>query len=119
MDRLVARRFGTNLRSARRLADYSQQELGLLASLHPTEIGLLERGGRIPRIDTFLKLIGSLEVPTGELLEGLRWTPGVVQRGTFKPPLQAERANEASTGDGAVDGGFSGVEVPGGCLLPR
>lgn len=71
MDRFVAGRFGTNLRSARRLADYSQQELGLLASLHPTEIGLLERGGRIPRIDTFLKLIGSLEVPTGELLEGL------------------------------------------------
>jgi transcriptional regulator with XRE-family HTH domain len=90
MDRLVARRFGTNLRSARRLADYSQQELGLLASLHPTEIGLLERGGRVPRIDTFLKLIGSLEVPTGELLEGLRWTPGVVQRGTFKPPPQSE-----------------------------
>jgi transcriptional regulator with XRE-family HTH domain len=90
MDRLVARHFGTNLRSARRLADYSQQELGLLASLHPTEIGLLERGGRVPRIDTLLKLIGSLEVPTDELLKGMRWTPGVVQLGTFQVPLQPE-----------------------------
>lgn len=42
--RLVARRFGTNLRSARRIADYSQEELGLLASLHRTEIGLLDVG---------------------------------------------------------------------------
>jgi transcriptional regulator with XRE-family HTH domain len=88
--RLVARHFGRNLRSARRLADYSQQELGLLASLHPTEIGLLERGGRVPRIDTFLKLTGSLEVPTGELLEGMRWTPGVVQLGIFKVPPHPE-----------------------------
>jgi transcriptional regulator with XRE-family HTH domain len=86
--RLVARRFGTNLRSARRLADYSQEELGLLASLHRTEIGLLERGARIPRIDTLLKLTGSLEVATDELLEGMRWTPGGVQLGTFRLPPQ-------------------------------
>jgi DNA-binding XRE family transcriptional regulator len=70
------------------LADYSQEELGLLASLHRTEIGLLERGARCPRIDTLLKLTGSLEVPTDELLEGMRWTPGGVQVGAFRLPPQ-------------------------------
>jgi transcriptional regulator with XRE-family HTH domain len=88
--RLVARHFGTNLRSARRLADYSQEELGLLASLHRTEIGLLERGARVPRIDTLLKLTGSLEVPTDELLEGMRWTPGGMEPGTFRLPQRRE-----------------------------
>ncbi len=87
---LVARHFGTNLRSARRLAEYSQEELGLLASLHRTEIGLLERGARVPRIDTLLKLTGSLEVPTDELLEGMRWTPGEMEAGTFRLPPRRE-----------------------------
>jgi transcriptional regulator with XRE-family HTH domain len=87
---LVARRFGTNLRSARRLADYSQEELGLLASLHRTEIGLLERGARVPRIDTLLKLTGSLEVSTDELLDGMSWTPGGMEPGTFRLPPQPE-----------------------------
>jgi transcriptional regulator with XRE-family HTH domain len=88
--RLIAQHFGTNLRGARRLANYSQEELGLLASLHRTEIGLLERGARVPRIDTLLKLIGSLEVPTDELLEGMRWTPGGMEPGTFRLPPRRE-----------------------------
>lgn len=86
--RLVARRFGTNLLIARERANVSQEELGLLASLHRTEIGLLERGARCPRIDTLLKLTGSLEVVTDELLEGMSWTPGGVQLGAFRLPPQ-------------------------------
>jgi Helix-turn-helix domain len=38
----VARQFATNLRKARRRAGLSQEEVGWLASLHRTEIGLLE-----------------------------------------------------------------------------
>lgn len=87
---LVAQRFGANLRGARGLADISQEELGLLASLHRTEIGLLERGARVPRIDTLLKLTGSLEGPTVELLDGMSWTPAAMQPGTFRLPPQPE-----------------------------
>jgi transcriptional regulator with XRE-family HTH domain len=85
---VVARHFGTNLRRARRLAAVSQEQLGLLASLHRTEIGLLERGARVPRIDTLLKLTGSLEVSTVELLDGMSWTPGGTQPGKFRLPLR-------------------------------
>lgn len=61
----------------------SQEELGKLASLHRTEIGLLERGGRIPRIDTLMKLADSLAVSPMELLEGIHWAPGNSAAGSF------------------------------------
>jgi transcriptional regulator with XRE-family HTH domain len=72
----VAHRFGENLRRVRRRAGISQEELGMRSSLHRTEIGLLERGARVPRIDTLIKIASALAIPPGELLEGIDWTPG-------------------------------------------
>lgn len=79
----VARRFGANLRRARGRADLSQEQLGSRASLHRTAIGLLERGARIPRIDTLVKLATALEIPPHELVEGIVWTPGTTEAGAF------------------------------------
>jgi transcriptional regulator with XRE-family HTH domain len=80
----VAAQFGNNLRYCRRRADLSQEELGYAASLHRTEIGLLERGARVPRIDTLVKLAGGLSIPPAELLTDIEWTPGSVTRGGFE-----------------------------------
>lgn len=80
----VAAQFGNNLRYCRRRADLSQEELGYAASLHRTEIGLLERGARVPRIDTLVKLAGGLSIPPSELLTDIEWTPGSVTRGGFE-----------------------------------
>jgi XRE family transcriptional regulator, regulator of sulfur utilization len=80
----VAAQFGNNLRYCRRRAGLSQEEVGFRASLHRTEIGLLERGERIPRIDTAMKLAGALAIPPGELLTDIEWTPGSVIRGGFE-----------------------------------
>jgi len=44
----------------------------------------LERGGRIPRIDTLAKLAGALGVPTSSLLDGIDWQPGEFTRGGFR-----------------------------------
>lgn len=71
----IAARFGQNLVRCRRRAGISQEELGFLASLHRTEVGMLERGVRIARIDTLIKLAGALQVSPEELLDGLDWTP--------------------------------------------
>ncbi|HKB51902.1 MAG TPA: helix-turn-helix transcriptional regulator [Solirubrobacterales bacterium] len=86
----VARRFGANLRRARRRADLSQEQLGSRASLHWTEIGLLERGARMPRIDTLVKLATALEIRPGELIEGIAWTPGTAEAGAFTIKARAE-----------------------------
>lgn len=68
----VAAQFGRNLQSHRTQARISQEDLGQRATLHRTEIGLLERGERLPRIDTLIKLASALGVPPGELLVGIR-----------------------------------------------
>lgn len=73
----VARRFGANLRRVRKEADLSQEEVGFRSSLHRTEVGLLERGARVPRIDTLVKLAGALDVKIDcALLDGMTWTSG-------------------------------------------
>lgn len=81
----IAVRFGRNLRRARRSADLSQEALGSTAGLHRTEIGLLENGRRVARVDTLVKLACSLTIPADELLDGIDWVPGEpTARGSFR-----------------------------------
>lgn len=79
----VAERFGRNLLAARRRAGFSQEELGVFAALHRTEIGLLENGRRVPRIDTLVKLAACLGVPPGDLLAGIDWIPRMPSEGSY------------------------------------
>jgi len=79
----VAARFGENLRRCRRRAGLSQEELGVRASLHRTEIGLLENGMRVARIDTLVQLAGAMAIPPSELLEGIHWTVAEPRSGRF------------------------------------
>ncbi len=79
----VAVRFGRNLFRCRRRAAMSQEELGALASLHRTEIGMLEQGTRLARADTLMKLAGALSISPLELLDGIHWTPASSADGSF------------------------------------
>ncbi|MEX2447626.1 MAG: helix-turn-helix transcriptional regulator [Solirubrobacterales bacterium] len=90
----IAARFGDNLRNARKNAGLSQEEAGIRASLHRTEIGLLERGERIPRIDTAIKLAGAVGVHLSELVAGIEWSPGFARPGQF-----AATRGRGETGD--------------------
>lgn len=69
-------RFGQNLARCREGAEVSQEELSFRASIHRTEVSLLERGERMPRVDTALRIAGSLGVPLDDLVAGLEWRPG-------------------------------------------
>lgn len=53
------------------------------AGLHRTEVGLLEHGKRVPRIDTLLKLMTAVEVPAADLLDGMDWMPPRTTEGRF------------------------------------
>ena len=75
--------FGRNLRLLRRRADYSQEQLGARAALHRTEIGLLENGKRLPRLDTIIQLAGAMEMEPCGLLDGMTWTPEGHKQGRF------------------------------------
>lgn len=80
----VAARFADNLTRARKRAGMSQEELGVGASLHRTEISQLERGLRVARIDTLVKLAGTLSISPCDLLEGIEWSPGSTTTGQFQ-----------------------------------
>ena len=49
----------------------SQEALGNASGLHRTEISLLERHARDPRLDTLVKLARALNIPPSHLLEGI------------------------------------------------
>ncbi len=86
----VAEQFGANLARCRKRAGISQEALSFLASLHRTAIGQLERGERIPRIDTLIKLAGAFGVTPSELLAGLSWEPGETVLGSFHASADGE-----------------------------
>jgi transcriptional regulator with XRE-family HTH domain len=96
----VAARFAENLIRCRKRADLSQEDLGIRASLHRTEISLLERGTRIPRIDTLVKLAGALSVSPSDLLEGIVWRPGSTSAGGFEPAADTAGGEGAKAGSG-------------------
>jgi transcriptional regulator with XRE-family HTH domain len=81
----VARQFGRNLRHVRSGVGISQEELGQRCSLHRTEIGLLERGARVPRVDTLIKIATGLGVRIDcALLDGITWEPNTtIPTGSF------------------------------------
>lgn len=81
---MVADQFGANLAYCRRRAKLSQEELAVMASLHRTAVGQIERGERVCRIDTLIKLAGSLGIASGELLDGMGWDPGGTRLGSFR-----------------------------------
>ena len=63
--------FARNLRDHRRQAGLSQERLAFVCKLHRTEISLLERGEREPRLSTLVRLSRGLNVPIAALLEGI------------------------------------------------
>jgi transcriptional regulator with XRE-family HTH domain len=79
----LRRRFGENLIRLRSRGDFSQEEVGKRAGLHRTEISLLERGLRLPRLDTIVRLAGAVEAEPCELLTGMAYRARQVQRGEW------------------------------------
>jgi transcriptional regulator with XRE-family HTH domain len=83
-------RFAENLRQARIRASISQEELGYRCELHRTEISLLERAGREPRLATLVKLAGALETTPAELCAGIAWQPAKRRFDVKRPPRAAD-----------------------------
>lgn len=67
------RRFAENLFFLRHSLRLTQETTAERSGLHRTEISLLERGLRLPRLDTIVRLGGAVEVEPDELLVGMAW----------------------------------------------
>jgi transcriptional regulator with XRE-family HTH domain len=60
--------FASNLRAERERRGLTQEALGQACGLHRTEISLLERAGREPRLSTIVKVARALHVTPAALL---------------------------------------------------
>lgn len=80
----LSEHFAATLIQQRLRAELSQEELGYLSSMHRTAIADLERGQRLPRLDSIVRLAGGLEIEPGELLEGMRYRPGRFAPGKYE-----------------------------------
>ncbi|MEX0972057.1 MAG: helix-turn-helix transcriptional regulator [Solirubrobacterales bacterium] len=69
----VRDRFAVNLYEARFAAGLSQLQLAERCGMHRTEVSLLERGGREPRLGTIIRLAGALEVAPSVLCGNMAW----------------------------------------------
>jgi transcriptional regulator with XRE-family HTH domain len=79
----VAAKFGRNLSRCRGRAELSQAKVAALASLNRTEVSMLERGLRLARIDTMIRLSAVLSVSPMDLLNGIEWHSGQASQGQF------------------------------------
>jgi transcriptional regulator with XRE-family HTH domain len=69
----VRKQFAANLRHHRTRVGLSQEALADICNLHRTEISLLERSKRSPRLETVVILARGLELSSpAELLKGIR-----------------------------------------------
>jgi transcriptional regulator with XRE-family HTH domain len=71
-DDRMRKRFARNLRKSREQAGLSQEGLGDVCDLHRTEISLLERCKRSPRLETIVVLARGLQLDSpADLLDGI------------------------------------------------
>jgi transcriptional regulator with XRE-family HTH domain len=64
--------FAENVRRARRRRGLSQERLAFACRLHRTEISLLERGDRDPRLSTVVRIARALDCTASSLLEDVQ-----------------------------------------------
>jgi transcriptional regulator with XRE-family HTH domain len=93
---------GLNLRRARKAAGLSQEDVGFRAGLHRTAVSQLERGERVPRADSVIRLAGVLGIPPGDLLAGVVWEPIAYTAGGYGIARCAE-AETGGTNGGEAD----------------
>ncbi|HET7416939.1 MAG TPA: helix-turn-helix transcriptional regulator [Solirubrobacterales bacterium] len=71
----LAERFGANLVWFRLKAGLTQQELADRVGMNRVSLGVLERGQRLPRLDTILRLVAGLGVDNCDLVAWVWWDP--------------------------------------------
>lgn len=64
----LSKRFGTTIRRHRMAADVSQEQLAERAGLHPTYIGMVERGIRNPTLDVAERISKALGLELSVLI---------------------------------------------------
>lgn len=63
-----AKAVGQRIKSAREKKNMTQEDLAARIDISPTHVSVIERGTKIPRVDTFVSIANVLGVSADELL---------------------------------------------------
>ena len=63
-----AKAVGQRIKTAREKKNMTQEDLAALVDISPTHVSVIERGTKIPRMDTFVAIANVLEVSADSLL---------------------------------------------------
>lgn len=63
-----ARAVGRRIKAAREMKKLTQEDLAALVGISPTHVSIIERGVKVPRLDTFVAIANALEVSADALL---------------------------------------------------
>lgn len=69
-----AKAVGQRIRAARERKHLTQEELAALVDISPTHVSVIERGTKIPRMDTFVAIANVLEVSARTACWWTWWT---------------------------------------------
>ena len=108
----VAENFSSNLRYCRKRAGMTQEGLAFDAGLHRTEIGLLETGARVPRIDTLVKLAAALSIRRKNCSTGSTGCPAFAAALTSRLPRAVAEWRAEATGQSLHAQGWPGMGDP-------
>lgn len=62
---------GVNIKNKRESRSWNQEELAAKTNLSAAYIGMIERGEKIPKLETFVRIANALDATSDELLEGV------------------------------------------------
>lgn len=62
---------GRNIKQKREAKSWKQEDLAVLTDLTAPYIGMIERGEKIPRLETFIRIINALDVSADEIMSGV------------------------------------------------
>lgn len=83
---------GENIRKHRKLKNLRQETLAEMTDLSTNYIGMIERGEKVPSLESFIKITNSLDVSADILLSG------ILKKGyTVKESVLAEKLEKLSS----------------------
>jgi len=92
-------RFADNLYRARERADLDQKEAARRAALVRSQLDRIEGGEYIPALDVLIRLAGAYSTSVGDLVSGLTWRSGRVERSGPAGYIVTGKEHSARPGD--------------------
>lgn len=79
---------GEHIRKHREKAGIKQEEFAELVNLSPTYMGAIERGLKLPRLETFIRIVNALQIPSDVLLSDVLITKNEIYASTIYQQLK-------------------------------